>query len=207
MTTRGFAVLATVALVFIIVATPAMAEKGDKQIQFGAMYSTPTNDLMELGATIEADAAAGFQASFEFLVADKIGVEPALTRATHDIDVMEPGFPTLQLGDADLTTLTVNLNFHLTPESNFDIFAGPTLGYTFWGDLESALLSESFPIEDDFIFGVNFGIGVPFGESDWSFVGAVNWIVVEAALENADPGEAPLDVDPLQVKVGVARRF
>lgn len=207
MKTRGLAILALTALCLCVAALPAWAEKGDKQIQFGLVYSSPTNDLQDGMDTIEADSATGFQAAFEFMVGDRVGVEPAISTANHDVDVMTPGFPTIALGDADLRTLTVNVNFHLTPESNADFYVGPTVGYTFWGDLDSPFLGGSFAIEDDLIYGVNLGVDVPFGESAWSFAGALNWLVVEAALSDATPGDPPLDVDPLQVKVGVAYNF
>jgi outer membrane protein W len=187
-------------------AIPAWAES-EMKIRFGAVYSTATSDLTEGGQTIEAQPTTGFQASFEYRFSSLLGIEPALAFANYDVDTMESGFPDLEIGEVDLTTFTANLNFHLLGESGIDLYVGPTVGYAFWGDLESALLAEKFPVKDDFIYGANIGVGVPFGQSGWGFSGALNWLAAEAELEDADPGDSPLGVDPLQVKVGVYYRF
>lgn len=207
MSSRALAVLAMV-VVFLFGATPAVsAEKGDKQVRFGVMFSSPTNDLTEDGTTIEADSAFGIQGGFEFFVRDNFGIEPALSFANHDAEASEPGFPTVTIGDTSLTTITVNFNFHLTPDGPVDFYVGPTVGYAMWGDLESDFFGETFPLDDDFTYGLNLGVDAPFGEGDWFFSGVVNWLVVEAQFEDADPGDAPLDVDPLQLKLGVGKRF
>ncbi|MDX1389427.1 MAG: hypothetical protein R3344_09580, partial [Acidobacteriota bacterium] len=64
-----------------------------------------------------------------------------------------------------------------------------------------------FAIDDDFTYGLNVGVDVPFGESNWSFFGGLNYLVLDAALTDADPGDPPLGVDPLQLKVGVSFTF
>jgi outer membrane protein W len=207
MRTRGLAVVGLVVLLSTCLGFPTWAESGEMKIRFGVLYSAPTSDLKVGDETIEAQPATGFQASFEYRFSDLLGIEPALTLASHSVDSMESGFPDVEIGEADLTTLTANLNFHLLGESKLDLFVGPTIGYTFWGDLESDLVSDSFPVKDDFIYGVNVGIDVPFGESHWGFSGVLNWLQIDADLEDADPGDSALGVDPLQIKVGVYYRF
>ena len=68
------------------------------------------------------------------------------------------------------------------------------------------LFGENFPADDNFLWGVNLGIDVPFGESKWEFVGQLNYLVTDVTLEGSAP-DPDLGVDPVQVKLGVAFRF
>jgi len=200
-------VVASLVAFALLGATAAHAgtEKGDMRIQFGALYSTPTDDLTDGSQTSELSSELGFQASFEYMVTGLIGIEPALAMTTHDVDVTDSAAPDLTLGEIDVFNLNANLNFHLLRESKLDLFLGPTLGYAFWGDLETEVFGIEFPADDEFIYGLNLGLDVPFGQSSWSFTGALNYLLSEMSLEGSSG--AALGVDPLQVKVGVSYRF
>jgi outer membrane protein W len=184
-------------------ASSAWAGKGDMRVRFGVLYSVPTDDLVDGAQTTELDSAFGFQASFEYLITDLIGVEPAISSVKYDVTTKEPSFPDVT-GDVSLFTLAANVNFHLMRESEIDLFVGPTIGYGFWGDLKLNLFPDDFPADDEFIYGVNVGVDVPFGESHWGFSGALSYLGANLTLQGSSQ---EIGVSPIQVKAGAYYRF
>jgi outer membrane protein W len=205
MRSKGLVVAALVAFCLSGAVSQAWAEKGDTRIQFGALYSVPTSDLEEPDGELEVDSAFGFQVSFEYLISDIVGIEPSLAYSNQEVNVEEADVEDFELGDIDLTALTFNFNFHLLRDKPVDLFLGPTVGYAFWGDLESDVFPDSFPADDDFIYGANLGLDVPFGGSAWSFTGAINYLLADIALEGSTGDD--LGVDPVQFKFGVSYSF
>lgn len=204
MRTMGLVVGALGVLLFAGPVSPALAEEHGMQARFGILYSIPTDDLGLDGQTTELDESLGFHASFEYLVTDLIGVEPAISLTNHDVMVSESGFPDLELGEIDAFAVTANVNFHLMREKKFDFFVGPTVGYVSWGDLETDVFVQDLSVDDEFIFGVNVGVDVPLGEGKWGFAGAFNYLFSEVSV---DRSSADIGVDPIQLKVGVSYRF
>jgi len=204
MRTSKAAIALVVTLSILGLASQAWAEKGDKRLQFGVIYSSPTGDYVDEGEVTELDSAYGFQASFEYMVTERFGVEPAVGFLDHDLTVREVGFPELVLGDVSLFLLTANLNYHLLQDKKTDLFVGGTIGYAFWGDLKSDLFEENFPADDELVYGVNLGIDLPFGEGAWGFAGSIGYLFSDLALEGSS---ADIGVDPFQLKAGVSYRF
>ena len=204
MRTRKIAIALIVTLSVLGLASQAWAEKGGKRVQFGVVYSSPTGDYVDEDETTELDSAVGFQASFEYMVTDLIGVEPAIGFLDHDVTVRETGFPELDLGDTSLFALTANVNFHLLRDKKVDFFVGPTIGYAFWGDLKSDLFGENFPIDDEFIYGVNLGVDIPFGQGGWGFAASIDYLLSDLTPEGSD---AEIGVDPFELRAGVSYRF
>jgi outer membrane protein W len=203
MKTRKLAIAGLVA--FCLLVFPAWAEKGDMQVGFGFSYSMPTDDLATGSQTADLDDAFGYQAAFEYMVTNLIGVEPAVGATNYDVTISETGIPDLELGEIDLLAVTADLNFHLFRQTSVDLFVGPTIGYAFWGDLETDVFPQNFPTEDEFIYGLNLGADVPFGDSKWAFSGTLDYLVTDVSLEGGT--SADLGVDPLQVKIGVTYNF
>lgn len=198
--------LAVVGLGFLVLSAVALpASAGDTQwtARFGLLSSNPTGDLSESGQTTELDDSIGLHVSAEFQVTDRIGVEPGLSYGKHDIDVKEAGFPTLDFGDTTWFALTVNGNFHLLREKKFDLYVGPTIGYVFWDSIDSSVFPSSIPTDDSFAIGANAGIDVPIGESPWAFAGGLGYLVTELGVQ----GGSDIDVDPIQIKVGLSYSF
>jgi outer membrane protein len=200
--------LAIAALVALTsgIAGPAWAEKGDMQVRFGVVWSLPSDDLTVGGQKTELDDAFGLQAGFEYLVRDAIGVEAVLTSTSHDIELTQAGFPDLDFGEIDLLTLTVSANFHFLPERKFDLFAGPTVGHAFWGDIEVAntLSPVDFETDDEFVYGGVAGLDVPFGESGWAFASGLRILFAEVTPKG---GPQDIGVDPIEIGAGVSYTF
>lgn len=207
---KGFAVAALVSLFVSGFVFQAWAEKGDMRIQFGIQAITPTDDLKEIdeltqeAQTTEIDEAVGFQAAFEYMVTNLIGVEPTIGFSTHDVEVEQTGVPELQLGEIDLMALSANLNFHFLRESRVDLYAGPTVGYALWGDLESDVFQMDFSTDDEFIYGVNLGLDVPFGDSSWEFAAAFGLLFTDVSVEGSP---SDIGMDPMVLKIGASYKF
>lgn len=203
MRAKSVAVVGLVVLVLSAVGLPASADDTNWRLRFGVFYGSPTGDLSESGQTTQLDDSVGFFLNAEFLVTDRFGIEPCVGYATHEITVDEPGFPTLEFGETTWAALTINANFHLLLERKVDLYVGPTVGYVFWGAIESDEFPSDVPTDDTVALGANIGIDVPFGESAWSFTGALRYLATDLGVE----GGGDIGVDPVQVKVGVSYRF
>ena len=203
MRAKSMAVVGLGVLVLSAVGLPASADDTKWKVRFGLLYSSPTGDFSESGQTTELDGSAGIHASAEFQVTDMIGVEPGIGYSKHDITVDEAGFPTLDFGETTWTALTVNGNFHLLREREFDLYVGPTIGYVFWDSIKNNQFPSDVPTDDEVAFGVNAGIDVPIGESAWAFSGALRYLSTDLAVK----GGGDIGVDPVQIKVGLAYSF
>jgi len=201
MKAKSMAVVGLGVLFLSAVLLPASAADTEWKIRFGLLYSSPTGDFSDSGQTTELDDSTGIHASTEFRVTDRIGVEPGLGYAKHDITVEESGFPTLDF-ETTWTAFTVNGNFHLLRERTFDLYVGPTVGYVFWDDIETGAPSD-IPTDDEFAIGLNAGIDVPIGDSSWAFAGALRYLFTDLGV----PGGSDIGVDPIQIKVGLSYSF
>jgi len=203
MRAKSTVMVALVILVFSAAALPTSADDTKWSLRFGLLYNDPTGDFSDEGQTTELDDSTGIQASIEYRVTGLFGVEAGLGYAEHDITVEESGFPDLDFGETTWTALTVNGNFHLLGESDLDLYIGPTIGYVFWGSIDTDEFSSNVPTDDEFAIGANLGIDVPFGESSWAFSAALRYLSVDLGVSGGDD----IGVDPIQVKLGLSYSF
>jgi hypothetical protein len=173
------------------------AESGDKQLRFGLLYSSPTDDFTDGDVTTELDSALGFLVGFEFHVTDMIGIEPTLSSTSFDISGTENG-------DTDLMALAVNVNFHFERDSGLDLFVGPMVGYAFWDDISLDDFPDAVPTDDEFMFGLNGGLDYPLGGSDWSFNAGLSYLFLDLTPEDSS---VEIGVSPFQLRVGVTYNF
>lgn len=181
--------------------TPAFAEAGSSQVRFGLVYSSPTDDLVDGMQTTELDGALGFQAGYEYMLTELIGIEPAVGYTSYDLSVEEPGFPDVD-GDVDLVAVATSLNFHFVRDGGLDLYVGPTIGYALWGDIDLDGFPMSVSTDDEFVFGANLGLDRPIGESGWRFSAGVSYLAVDLAASGGDIG-----VSPVQIRVGCGYSF
>ena len=192
-------------LLLLSAGLPAVSDDTGWTCRFGLLHNSPTGDLKVGSETTEADGSTGVFASVEFRVTERFGIEPGIGYADHDI---ESGNPTINVGETSWMALTLNGNFHLLPEKKFDLYVGPTVGYVFWGELDSGFFNASYPTDDEPALGVNVGIDVPIGDSPWSFAGAIRYLATDLTVgSGAGIGGAEIGVDPFQLKAGLARKF
>ncbi|MDH3628899.1 MAG: outer membrane beta-barrel protein [Acidobacteriota bacterium] len=203
MRAKSIALIGIGMLILAIAGLPVTAGDAERGVRFGLLSSSPSGDSTDAGQTTELDGSTGFFLSFEFPVSPRFGIEPGIEIADHDITVKEMGFPTLDFGETTWTALTVNGNFQLMPEKSYDLYIGPTIGYVMWDDISTSLFPGDVPVDDDFTLGANFGIDVPLGDSSWKFSAALRYLTSDLGIDSG----SDIGVDPVQIKLGVARRF
>jgi outer membrane protein W len=196
--------LVTVGLVVLLVAAGTLVSADDaRKIRAGVLFNSPTGDFSEGGQTTEADSGTGFFAAVEFPITDRFGVEPRVGYVKHDITIEEAGFPDLDFGETEWLAITVNGNFHLTPDSSFDIYVGPTVGYVLWGSIDSNVFPDSISTDDEPVFGANAGIDFGVGEA-WGVSLGVRYLIVDLTPSDGSDG---IGVDPFQLTAGVYFAF
>jgi hypothetical protein len=102
----------------------------------------------------------------------------------------------------------LSLNYHFTPGKPADFFVGPTIGYAFLGDATFHTLGTTYTesFKDDFTYGINFGVDVPFGaEHNYAFTAGVRQLFLKAKASGAS--NFSLDVNPTIVTAGISFRF
>lgn len=165
------------------------------------------------------DGGDGFFFGVERHFSERLGLELGILMADLEgqlmFDVAPPvpggGFGEalwgMNEGDVDFTPLTLGLNFHLTPNSRPDLFIGPFVGLASFGGTTISDLGESFryDFDDEFVFGVNAGLDIPFKSGGpWALAAGVRWMDVSAD----DPASGVnLDVEPLIATIGLAYSF
>jgi len=202
--------------------SPALAEKGDSKIRFGAQFLGPTGDFKTTDGTeaieIEADSAFGPFFEYEYMVTGKVGVFGNVSTQNHDVDAevtdTSPGGSTQEatIADVDVMPIEFGVNFYVVQKDSVEFFLGPKVAYVFFGDveLEPQFVDPGDPdkvsTNEDLGFGVNFGVDVPFGNSGWGFFGGLQYM--QFTLETDEGTDsAEIDVDPYAVRVGVSKKF
>lgn len=173
--------------------------------------------------TLEPQSEIALLLAYERRFTDLFGLEFVVWNAKHDLDgrfqgeywlldsdtgeLIETG-PlqfTETLGDVKMTPLTAGINFHLTRQSRFDLYVGPTIGYVSYGDL--GVGEEKLSLDGDFTWGATVGVDLPFGAKGWMFTGALRYLDTEASPDELGPGDESLDVSPWVVQVSAGYRF
>jgi outer membrane protein W len=201
MKTRTLAIFCIVAFFISGLVSPIVAEQGDKMIRVGVLYSLPMDDLTVGDQTTELDGALGFQASFEYLLTDRLGIEPGISSLSYDLSVEETGFLE-ESGDTSMLALAVNLNYHFVYDSGLDLSVGAILGYAMWDDIELDGFPDKIMTDDEFMYGINFNLDYPFGDGAWGFNAGVDYLFLDVT-----PPGASIGVDPLQLHAGVMYNF
>ncbi|MEA2600762.1 MAG: hypothetical protein QOF89_1754 [Acidobacteriota bacterium] len=101
-----------------------------------------------------------------------------------------------------------SLNYHFTQGRRADFFVGPSIGYAFLGNVTFHALGLSYPerFKDNFIYGLNFGVDVPFGaEHNYAFTAGLRQLFLKA--DASGPSFFSLDLNPTSATAGVAFRF
>jgi outer membrane protein len=180
------------------VAVPAMAADETLIFRGNLAFISPTSDTTIEGTKLEADSALGIEASFEYKFAKAWGVEAAVLYGQHDVKADGS-----KVGEIDQTPLLFSANYHFPTAGKADWYVGPTVGYTFWGDLDVDDPTSVDPSTDgEFTYGVNAGVDVPL-KGNWAFTGGLRYLFSKATAD----GVGEVDVNPLVLRAGVAYRF
>jgi outer membrane protein W len=106
------------------------------------------------------------------------------------------------------TPVLLSLNYHLTPGKPVDVFLGPSVGYAFLDSVTFNTLGSSYSekFDDDFTYGINLGIDVPFGvEHNYAFTAGLRQLFLTA--KGSGTLGHNFDVNPTIATAGFAFRF
>ncbi len=196
----------TLATALTAVAAPALAqEKGDMLLGLGVGYIQPTDSYSATGAgLLRADGNARPTLTFEYFIADNIGIEVlAATPFEHDIET-----PAGDLAKTKHLPPTVSLQYHFTNNSSMTPFVGAGINYTtFWDDRGTGVLAGT-PISLDDSWGYALHAGIDFAISEKAAIRTdLRYIDIET---DATVGGAPagkVKIDPIVFGVSYVMKF
>ena len=172
---------------------------------------------------IEPQEAPVLALGFEYRVNGRFGIDASLLRANTDLDgrlngtywindsmtgeLIETGplNATQEVGDLDVTPLTVAANFHLTPKSKADFYLAPVVGYMFYGDLD--LMGEKASVKSAFAWGAAAGVDIPVGKGRWLINAALRYLESEVELDEPGAVGGASDMSLFAIQVGAGYRF
>jgi outer membrane protein W len=215
---RALVFLAVAGMIGIIAAPAAAADSGWHLRVFAAGFDpdldvmVPAENPEEIRVT--ADSDLGFGASLEYQFSGLLGLElgvmkasPAIVLSAEDV----PGFGGISLTDSMSTTaITLDLNFHLTPNSqSFDFYVGAGIASMGYGDLRYIEPDGDYldlDVSNDLGYSAKAGLGISLGKnSNWAAVGGLRYIWTD--LEVTQEETATFDFDTFSFSVGVAYSF
>lgn len=152
-----------------------------------------------LNGTVEADTAVAFGFVYEIRLSDRVGLESGLFLADFDFDLAASG-GSGQFGSALAVPITLGVDFHPLKSRRVDLYIGPLISYTLWGDLETPV--GDVAVDADLGVGAVAGVDILLGRSDWIFAVGVRYVGTSLSDSSIE-----IDVDPILAEVGLGYRF
>ncbi len=215
---RALVFLAVAGIIGIVAAPATAADTGWHLRVFAAGFDpdldvmVPAENPEEIRVTAESDL--GFGASLEYQFSSLLGLElgimqasPAIVLTAEDV----PGFGDISLTDSMSTTaITLDLNFHLTPNSqSFDFYVGAGIASMGYGDLRYLEPDGDYldlDVSNDLGYSAKAGLGISLGKnSKWAAFGGLRYIWTD--LEVTQENTATFDFNTFSFSVGVAYSF
>ncbi len=215
---RSLIILGVLTLCGSIAAPAVAAETGWHFRAFAAGFD-PDLDVMVPAENPEmvrvtADSDLGWGASLEYQFNKLFGLELGYMQASPTIVLRAddiPGYGDILLKDSMSTrAITLDLDFHLTPNSQyFDFYIGAGIASMGYGDLsytepDGDILNLG--VSNDVGYSAKAGLDIALGKnSSWAAVGGLRylWTDLEITQENA----ATFDFNTFSFSVGIAYSF
>ena len=169
-----------------------MSPQSDSEIDFGTTTET-----------VEVAGAMGWSLGGEWRWIRQLGLELVYAGVTHDIEVDGDA-----VGEADMSSIDVTLNVHFLDSQRLDLYGGPTISFTDWGELSldaggMALTGEDdLDVEGKSAWGLSAGVDIGLAER-FAIVVGVRWLNQEIDL--GEFGE--VGVFPFQGRLGFGVRW
>ncbi|WP_288941923.1 OmpW family outer membrane protein [uncultured Roseovarius sp.] len=197
----------TLATALASAAAPALAqEQGDMTLGFGFASVMPADKTnTTLAGTLSVDDNVRPTLTFEYFVADNIGVE-VLAAWPFEHTVSHPA-----LGDIVKTKHlppTISVNYHFTNKSSVTPFVGVGVNYTtFWDDNAIGLLTGT-PVSLDDSWGIALHAGLDFKLTERSSLRTdIRWIDIDTDVTVGGTDIGTVSIDPLVVGVSYVMKF
>jgi len=195
----------TLAALMGTTAAPALAQQqGDMLLGLGLGWIEPDDgsNIAALGGNeLGADGALSATVTFEYFVADRVGIELlASWPFTHDLELAGN-----EIGETKHLPPTLSLQYYFTNKSNITPFVGAGINYTYFFDEE---LDSGDSLELDDSWGLALHAGADFTLSEKSALRAdVRYIDIETEAEVGGADIGDVDISPWVFNVAYVLRF
>ena len=195
----------------------------EEQGQFSEPVGDGTIFSFDGTARTDTDSAFGIAVDYEYRWSDMLGISLSASSVRHDVefhlggdfwitdeftgDLISSGRidETEVVGDVTVNPLSVGINFHVYNEGKTDLYTGAFLAYVLFGDLD--VEGEITSFQNDFTYGVQIGVDVPFKDTPWSFSAKLQYLDATAELDSSEGGGEFLSIRPVSLQFGMAYRF
>jgi len=193
----------TLATALTAVAAPALAqEQGDMLLGLGIGYIQPTDSYSGTANNLRADGNARPTLTFEYFVADNIGVEVlAATPFEHDIQLQGTG----DVAKTKHLPPTVSLQYHFTNNSSMTPFIGAGINYTtFWDDRMNG--GGALSLDDSWGYALHAGIDFAISEKA-AIRTDLRYIDIETDASTPAGSLGKVKIDPVVFGVSYVMKF
>lgn len=202
---KHITVLALAALMGTTAAPALTQEKGDMLLGLGLGWIEPGNgsNTAVPGGKISADGALSPTITFEYFIADRIGIELlASWPFKHDLK-----FAGTQIGDTKHLPPTLSLQYYFVNASKITPFVGAGINYTYFFDEE--LDGPGAPrIDLDDSWGLALHAGFDYAISERSALRAdVRYIDIETDVKVSGVDIGEVKIDPWVFNIAYVLKF
>lgn len=211
----------------LVLGAAGIAEANDDTWRIRAFYvkTWPSTDSYQTESVIgdmpllynelSLDSGQGFELDIGYMLNPKL--ELVLTGIFTDLEGtfvagIEPGEESDRVTDnntVDFYTINFGANYHFTPDSRVDFYLGAFAGVFSYDSVKFNLpvIDEEIKInfDDQFSYGFNAGIDVPFtSDGPLFFALAVKYLISDL---KEDGGPREIAIDPIIGSIGIGFRF
>lgn len=220
------AVVVTAGLVVVLAAAPRAANAGDRkwQLRVAGLSVDSGRPYVDVspgdGVSIGTNLGVGIGVDLEYRLSRRLGVDfgvlSAATGFGTSLNIDWTGV--ILRSGITMTPVTAGLNVHLTPDSRFDLYAGPMVAYVMYSGFSldiGSLFEAGYRSESDFGFGANLGVDLKLGKGRWSLNANIRHLATTLEVRPSGSrytkgivaGTATTSLDPTIFSLGVGFRF
>lgn len=172
---------------------------------------------------LDAKVSPGFGLGLEYRASDRVGIELGAfsSQIENGFDFDEPGIDQLDIDtEQQVTSILLQLNFHLTPGRRADVYLGPVVGLFTGGDVDIAVRSPfledgitrlKLSADEPVAWGAQVGVDLPIGDRGAFFHLGATYLNADVTLSEVDDdgerSEVEAATDPLLLRIGFGYRF
>jgi outer membrane protein W len=176
-------------------------EKANNIVRFGVGWLDPDgegdvesiNGIADVHLT--ADNASAFFLGYEGRLAPWFGLEFLASYAKPEFHAFPvDGSPGTNV-EEKVYTATIGANFHVFSRARFDLYLGPMVGYSFFGDA----------FDNAFGYGAVLGADIGITKKGLALVAAIRYMRTDA--DTSDTPSSTVPYNPLLYQLGLGWRF
>ena len=201
-------------LFFVLVGAPVLAQ--DRSVEatlWGSYVDVDTADLGD-GFSMETEDGKGFGVSANYFLGKRFSIETSVFGIRADSELQFEGLDDdsgWDMGRVTLIPVTVGLQFHLIPESNWDIYVGAGGGWVSASNISSDDLDTLgigiIEVDDEFTYFGNVGLSVMVNDSFGITLDARYINYEPTTTSRATGASQDIDLSPMMASVGLKMRF